>query len=102
MFQCFDSRPEDCENTLIEGLKSKLPKTIGGYLAAINELLAEFGIKKLKYLKPYISDVVRVMNNEKLPIVKNEGMSLLKAGYKWLGKDFFASQISSLKDNIKK
>lgn len=59
------------EGTIIEGLKSKTPKIIGGYLGIMNELLDIFGIKSLKYLKPYVGDIVRVMNSEKLPAVKN-------------------------------
>jgi hypothetical protein len=37
------------------------------------------------------------MNNEKLPIVKAEGMNLLKNGLKWLGKDFLWPLFSELK-----
>lgn len=40
---------------ILLGLKSKTPKIIAGYIAIINELLAIYGIKKMKYLKPYLS-----------------------------------------------
>lgn len=51
----------------------------------------------MKYLKPYFSHIVKVLNNEKLPIVKTEGMNLLRAALKWLGKDFVWPLISELK-----
>lgn len=34
------------------------------------------------------------MNNEKLPVVKTEGMNLIKGGLKWVGKDFIWPFIS--------
>lgn len=54
-------------------------------------------MKDLKYLKPYIPVIVQVMNNEKLPVVKNEGMNVFKSGLKWLGKDFLWPMFSELK-----
>ena len=56
----------------------------------------------MKYLKPFLPDVVRVMNTEKLPIVKNEGINLLKSGYKWMGKEVVDAFLKDLKENIKK
>ena len=48
--------------TVMIGLKGKTPKTLAGYIAVINELLAIYGIKKMKYLKPYMNDVVAILN----------------------------------------
>lgn len=63
---------------ILLGLKNKTPKIIAGYIAIINDLLAIYGIKKMKYLKPYLSEVIRVLNTEKLLAVKTEGVNLLK------------------------
>ena len=52
------------------GLKNKTPKIIAGYISVINELLAIYGIKKMNYLKPYLKEIVRLLNNEKNPAVK--------------------------------
>lgn len=43
------------EMTILLGFKSKTPKIIAGYLAMVNELLAIYGIRKMKYLKPYFA-----------------------------------------------
>ena len=56
--------------TIIIGLKGKTPKNLAGYFAVINELLTIYGIKKMKYLKPYLADVVTILNREKLLAVK--------------------------------
>ena len=59
------------ERVILDGLKLKTPKIIGGYIGIINELLCIHGPEKMKYLKPYFNETIRVLNNEKLPIVKN-------------------------------
>lgn len=56
--------------TILVGLKGKVPKTLAGYIGMINELLAIYGMKRMKYMKPYISDVVTILNREKLVAVK--------------------------------
>lgn len=35
-------------------------------------------MKRLKYLKPYFTDIVVILNREKLVAVKTEGMNILK------------------------
>lgn len=59
-------------------MKGKIAKNIAYYLTVILELLAIYGIKKLKYLKPYIPEVVKLLNDKKDVAIKNEGVSLLK------------------------
>ena len=46
---------------ILIGLKNKTPKIIAGYISVLNELLAIYGIKRMKYLKPYMSEIVRVI-----------------------------------------
>lgn len=48
--------------TLMVGLKGKVPKTLAGYLSMISEVLAIYGMKKMKYMKPYMPDIVIVLN----------------------------------------
>lgn len=43
------------EMVILTGFKSKAGKTIAGYNAVLNELIAIYGVKRLKYLKPYFS-----------------------------------------------
>jgi hypothetical protein len=68
----------------------------------IAELLAIYGVKKLKYLKPYISEVVKLLNDKKDIAIKNEGTNIIKEAYKWLGKDVVSPMLGELKENIKK
>lgn len=68
----------------------------------IVELLAIYGIKKMKYLKPYIPEVVKLLNDKKDIAIKNEGMIIIKEAYKWLGKDVISPMLGELKENIKK
>lgn len=58
------------ERTILIGLKGKVAKSIQGHVTIIIELLAIYGIKKMKFLKPYIPEMVRILNNEKNPGVK--------------------------------
>lgn len=44
------------------GMKGKIAKNIAYYLTMIAELLAIYGIKKMKYLKPYIPEIVKLLN----------------------------------------
>jgi hypothetical protein len=60
------------------GLKGKTPKNLAGYITIINELLKIYGIKRMKFLKPYLSEVVVILNREKLVAVKTEGINLIK------------------------
>jgi hypothetical protein len=46
---------------ILVGFKNKTPKIIAGYNAVLNELLAIYGIKRMKYLKPYLQEVIRVI-----------------------------------------
>ena len=68
-------------------MKGKILKNIVYYLTIIYELLAIYGIKKMKYLKPYISEIIKLLNDKKDVGIKNEGLNILKEAYKWLGKD---------------
>ena len=79
------------------GLKGKVAKTLAGYISMLNELLPIYGIKKMKYLKPYLTDVITILNREKLVAVKTEGMNLLKQAYKWMTKDVVDPLIKDLK-----
>ena len=63
---------------ILLGLKNKTPKIIAGYNSILNEILPIYGIRRMKYLKPYIPEVVRVIGAEKLAAVKTEGMNTLK------------------------
>ena len=74
----YEKTPDAVEMTLMVGLKGKVPKTLAGYIAMINELLAIYGMKRMKFMKPYMADVVIILNREKLVAVKTEGMNLLK------------------------
>lgn len=42
------------EGSILIGMKSKIAKNIAYYVSVIYQLLAIYGIKKMKYLKPYI------------------------------------------------
>lgn len=53
--QMYDEKPDVMEMVILTGFKSKAGKTIAGYNAALNELIAIYGVKRLKYLKPYFS-----------------------------------------------
>ena len=67
----YEVKGDMIEMLLLLGFKSKTPKVIAGYNSVLNELLAIYGIRRMKYLKPYISEVVRVIGAEKLAAVKN-------------------------------
>ena len=58
----YELKPDTTEMTILVGLKGKVPKTLAGYIAIINQLLAIYGIKKMKYLKPYIGEIVTILN----------------------------------------
>lgn len=47
---------------LLVGLKGKVPKTLAGYIAFLNELLAIYGMKRMKFFKPYFPDIVTILN----------------------------------------
>jgi hypothetical protein len=83
-------------------MKGKILKNVAYYLTVITELLAIYGIKKMKYLKPYIPDVVKLLNDKKDIAIKNEGTTIIKEAYKWLGKDVISPMLGELKENIKK
>ena len=87
---------------ILLGLKNKTPKIIAGYISVIHELLAIYGIRRMKFLKPYFSEVVRVIGAEKLAAVKTEGMHLFKESYKWLGKEAVEPMLGNLKEALKK
>ena len=46
---------------ILLGLKNKTPKIIAGYISVLNEVLAIYGIRRMKFLKPYFSEIVRVI-----------------------------------------
>jgi hypothetical protein len=55
---------------LLVGLKGKVPKNLAGYISFLNELLTIYGMKRMKFFKPYFSDIVAILNREKLVAVK--------------------------------
>lgn len=87
---------------ILIGFKNKTPKLIAGYNSALNEILAIYGIKRMKFLKPYFPEVIRVIGAEKLAAVKTEGMNTLKEAYKWLGKEVIEPMLITLKEALKK
>ena len=98
----YELQPNIIEILILTGFKGKPAKNIAGYLGIVNELLAIYGIKKMKYLKPYLNEVVRIVSTEKLPAIKNEGMNLLKNAYKWMSKEVVEPMLKDLKENLKK
>ena len=58
----YEQAPDVVEMTIMIGLKGKTPKILAGYIAMICELLAIYGVHKMKLLKPYFPDVVVIMN----------------------------------------
>ena len=48
--------------SILIGLKGKTPKNLSAYIGMINELLSIYGIKRMKFLKPYIPEVVKILN----------------------------------------
>lgn len=84
------------------GMKGKIAKNIAYYLTVIIELLGIYGIKKMKYLKPYIPEIVKLLNDKKDVAIKNEGVNVLKEAYKWLGKDVISPMLGDLKEALKK
>ncbi len=83
----YETKADMIEMLILVGFKNKTPKIIAGYNSVLNELLAIYGIRRMKYLKPYLPEVVRVIGAEKLAAVKQEGMNTLKEAYKWMGKE---------------
>lgn len=82
----YETKPEMIEMLILVGFKNKTPKNIAGYNSVLNELLAIYGIRRMKYLKPYLPEVIRVIGAEKLAAVKTEGMNTLREAYKWMSK----------------
>lgn len=74
----YETKPDMIEMIILVGFKNKTPKIIAGYNSVLNELLAVYGIRRMKFLKPYLSEVIRVIGTEKLAAVKQEGMTTLK------------------------
>ena len=99
--EMYETQGQMIEILILTGFKSKPAKNIAGYLGIVNELLAIYGIKRMKYLKPYLNEVVRIVSTEKLPAVKNEGMNVLKNAYKWMTKDVVEPMLKDIKENIK-
>jgi len=64
-------KPDMIEMLILIGFKNKTPKIIAGYNSVLNEILAIYGIKRMKFLKPYMPEVIRVIGAEKLAAVKN-------------------------------
>lgn len=56
----------------------------------------------MKFLKPYLSDIVTILNRQKLVAVKAEGTNLLREAYKWLSKDIVEQLTKDLKEGFKK
>ena len=98
----YDIKPDIIEMLILLGFKNKAPKMIAGYNSILNELLLIYGIKRMKFLKPYLSEVVRVIGSEKLAAVKTEGMNTLREAYKWLTKEAVEPMLGNLKEALKK
>jgi hypothetical protein len=47
----YEKKPQVCEVAILSGLKGKIIKTVTGFIAALNELLPIYGIKKMSLLK---------------------------------------------------
>lgn len=58
----YEKSPDVIEMALLVGLKGKVPKTLAGYIAFLNELLAIYGMKRMKFFKPYFPDIVTILN----------------------------------------
>lgn len=58
----YEKSPDVVEMSLLVGLKGKIPKTLAGYLAFLNEMLKIYGMKRMKFFKPYFSDIIVIMN----------------------------------------
>lgn len=93
----YESKADMIEMIILVGFKSKTPKIIAGYNSVLNELLAIYGVKRMKYLKPYLPEVIRVIGAEKLAAVKTEGMNTLRESYKWMSKEVIAPMLGNLK-----
>lgn len=61
MDQMYEEKSAIVQMVILLGFKNKIPKNIAGYIAIVNELLTIYGIKKMKYLKPYFPEIIRVM-----------------------------------------
>ncbi len=93
----YEAKADMIEMIILVGFKSKTPKIIAGYNSVLNELLAIYGVKRMKYLKPYLPEVIRVIGAEKLAAVKTEGMNTLRESYKWMSKEVIAPMLGNLK-----
>ncbi len=82
---------------ILVGFKNKTPKIIAGYNSVLNQLLAIYGIRRMKYLKPYLPEVIRVIGAEKLAAVKTEGFNTLFEAYKWMSKEVIEPMLGNLK-----
>jgi hypothetical protein len=51
----------------------------------------------MKYLKPYLPEVIRVIGAEKLAAVKTEGFNTLFEAYKWMSKEVIEPMLGNLK-----
>ena len=69
--QIYELKPDMLEMLILVGFKNKVPKIIAGYISVLNQVLAIYGIRRMKFLKPYLNEVVRVIGAEKLAAVKN-------------------------------
>lgn len=47
----------------------------------------------MKYLKPYIPEIVKLLNDKKDVAIKSEGILIIKEAYKWLGKDVISPML---------
>lgn len=67
----YEENASTVETAILLGMKGKIAKNIAFYLTMVVELLAIYGIKRMKYLKPYIPDVVKLLNDKKDIAIKN-------------------------------
>lgn len=82
----YEKKTDCVEMTILVGMKGKVAKNIAGYISITNELLAIYGITRMKNLKPYLPEIIGILNREKNSAVKTEGLNILKEAYKWLSK----------------
>lgn len=58
----YEKSPDVVEMAILVGLKGKVPKTLAGYISFLNELLKIYGMKRMKFFKPYIPEIIIILN----------------------------------------
>lgn len=81
---------------LISSFNNKNPKIVCSSIAAIQELLINYGPKKLIYLKPFFPEMEKMMASTTASI-RNESFNFYKEAYKWLGESVLRPFLTNLK-----